>query len=302
MSPDAAAAVERAVRDTGYATNQTARSLVTGRANSVAFLLSERHDVLFADPTFSMLLQGASKALTARTMTLVLLVAGTPDERATVANYVRSGHVDGVLLISSHEDDPMFGMLIESGIPTVSAGLPLGHEDDISWVSINETDSAITMTNYLLGSGRERVAMIAGPQDTPGGRFRLEGFREAMGERFDPRLVAYGDFSIASGSAAASELLRSGEQFDAIFAASDSMAAGAISALTRAGLRVPEDVAVAGFDDSGLAADHDPPITTMRQPWGEISARMVSLLLDGNPRGRVRSEILNTELVVRRSA
>ena len=302
VSPDAAAAVERAIQDTGYATNQSARSLATGKANSVAFLLSERHDVLFADPTFSMLLQGASKALTARKMTLVLLVAGTPDERATVANFVRSGHVDGVLLISSHEDDPMFDILIEAKIPTVTAGLPLGHKDDISWVSVNETESAITMTNYLLGKGHERIAMIAGPQDTPGGRFRLDGFRQAMGERFDPRLVAWGDFSMASGSAAASSLLGRGEGFDAIFAASDSMAAGAIGALTRAGLRVPEDVAVAGFDDSGLAADHDPPITTMRQPWGEISARMVSLLLDGDPKGPSRSEVLDTELVVRRSA
>lgn len=302
VSPDAAAAVERAIMETGYATNQSARSLATGRANSVAFLLSDRHDALFGDPTLPMLLKGASKALSARSMALVLLVAGTPEERSTVSNYVRSGHVDGVLLVSSHEGDPMYDVLIEANIPTVSAGEPLGRQGEMGWVAVDEPGSAATMTNYLLSHGHERIAMIAGPEDTPGGKFRLDGFREAMGERFDPRLVEYGDFTMASGSMAASRLLNTGQRIDAVFAASDSMAAGAISTFARAGLRVPEDIAVAGFDDSSVAADNDPPITTMRQPWGEISERMVSMLLDDPAGARRGREVLETELVIRRSA
>ena len=302
VSPDAAAAVERAVLETGYAANQSARSLATGRANSVAFVLSDRHDALFGDPTFPLLLKGASKALSAKSMALVLLVAGTQEERAAASAYLRSGHVDGVLLVSSHENDPMFDVLVEANIPTVSAGEPLGRQGDMAWVGVDERGSAITMTKYLLSRGYADIAMIAGPADTPGGKRRLEGFREAMGGRFDPRLVEYGDFSMASGSLAAGRLLQGGRPFDAVFAASDSMAAGAISTFSRAGLRVPEDVAVAGFDDSGVAADHEPPITTMRQPWEEISARMVEILLDDPTAAPRTREVLPTELIIRRSA
>jgi DNA-binding LacI/PurR family transcriptional regulator len=144
--------------------------------------------------------------------------------------------------------------------------------------------------------------MIAGPRDTPGGRYRLEGFREELGVDFVPELVEEGDYSMDSGGAAMARLLERTHDIDAVFAANDRMAAGAVATLRRAGLRVPEDIAVAGFDDSGLAARHEPPLTTMRQPWDRISQEMVALLLDvidGVPRETL---MLPTELVVRDSA
>jgi LacI family transcriptional regulator, repressor for deo operon, udp, cdd, tsx, nupC, and nupG len=302
VSPDARAAVEDAIRRTGYTANHAARSLATGRAGSLAFLLTEPQHLLFADPNFSLLLRGAAEALAERSMTLVLLVAGTPEERANVAHFVSAGHVDGVLLISSHEADPLLDSLLDAGVPTVSCGLPLGHQGDLAAVAVDEEGSARTMTRHLLERGHRRIAMIAGPDDTPGGRYRLVGFRAEMGESFDPELVEAGDYSRESGAAAMTRLLERSRDIDAVFAASDMMAAGAVAALRRAGLRVPEDVAVAGFDDSGVAASHEPPLTTMRQPWDRISAEMVTLLLeviDGHPR---RSLTLPTELVVRESA
>lgn len=302
VSPDARVAVEEAIRSTGYTANHHARSLATGRANSLAFLLTEPQHLLFADPTFALLLRGAAEALSQRGMTLVLLVAGTPAERESVTQYLSSGHVDGVLLISSHESDPLLDELVEAGVPTVSCGVPLGHTVPVPTVSVDEEGSARAMTRYLLGAGHRRVAMVAGPADTPGGRYRLVGFREEMGESFDPDLVETGDYSLDSGTAAMTRILERTRDFDAVFAASDLMASGAIAALRAAGLRVPEDVAVAGFDDSGLAATHHPALTTMRQPWERISEEMVSLLLDtvaGRPRPSVT---LPTSLVVRESA
>lgn len=302
VSPGARTAVEEAIRVTGYTTNHAARSLATGRANSIAFLLTEDQHLLFADPTFSLLLRGAAEALAARSMTLVLLVAGTAAERANVEHFVRAGHVDGVMLISSHERDPLLDSLIAAGIPTVSCGLPLGHQGDIPAVSVDESGSARIMTGYLREQGHRRIAMIAGPADTPGGRYRLEGFRQEMGDHYRPELVAQGDYSRESGVTAMAEILARSRDIDAVFAASDLMAAGAITALRKAGLRVPEDVAVAGFDDSGLAAEHEPSLTTMRQPWATISGEMVSMLLDvidGVPRQAVT---LPTSLVVRESA
>ena len=302
VSPASREAVEEAIRATGYTVNHHARSLATGRANSVAFLLTEPQHLLFADPTFSLLLRGAAEALAERSMTLVLLVAGTAAERSNVEHFVGAGHVDGVLLISSHESEPLLDSLIAARVPVVSCGLPLGHQGDVPAVSVDEAGSAREMTRYLRERGHRRIAMIAGPADTPGGRYRLVGFREEMGDDFDPALVEEGDYSLESGTTAMSRILEGTRDFDAVFAASDLMAAGAITALRRAGLRVPEDVAVAGFDDSGLAATHEPPLTTMRQPWDQISAQMVSLLLDVIDGGERRAITLPTTLVVRESA
>jgi len=302
VSPAARIAVENAIAVTGYTANHAARSLATGRANSLAFLLTESQHLLFADPTFSLLLRGAAEALAQRSMTLVLLVAGTPAERANVAHYVSAGHVDGVLLISSHESDPLLETLLAANVPVVSCGVSLGHQADVPAVSVDETGSARVMTAYLREQGHTRIAMIAGPADTPGGRYRLVGFREEMGDDLDPGLIESGDYSADSGAAAMTRLLEKTHDIDAVFAASDLMASGAIAAIRRAGLRVPEDIAVAGFDDSGLAATHEPPLTTMRQPWDQLSAEMVSLLLDvidGKPR---RAITLPTTLVVRESA
>jgi len=302
VSPDARAAVEDAIRSTGFTTNHAARSLATGRAGSLAFLLTEPQHLLFDDPTFALLLRGAAEALTQRNMTLVLLVAGTEAERANVEHFVRAGHVDGVLLISSHESDPLLDRLVAAGVPTVSCGIPLGHQGDVSTVSVDEAGSARTITRYLRDRGRTRIATIAGPHDTPGGKYRLVGFRDELGDAFDPDLVEEGDYSQESGARAMARLLERAPDIDAVFAASDLMAAGAIHTLRRAGKRVPEDIAVAGFDDSGLAATHEPPLTTMRQPWEQISEAMVQLLLDVIGGAPQREIVLPTTLVPRASA
>ncbi|MDE0573902.1 LacI family transcriptional regulator [Demequina sp. B12] len=302
VSPDARVKVEEAIEATGYHANHHARSLATGRTDSVAFLLTEPQHLLFADPTFAILLRGAAEALAKRSKTLVLLVAGSPEERANVAQFVGAGHVDGVLLISSHEEDPLLDTLLETGVPTVACGIPLGHQDDVPTVSIDEVGSAKVATQHLRDLGRTRIAHIAGPEDTPGGRFRRVGYKDALGDAFDPALVADGDFSFDSGAAAMARLLEIDPAVDAVFAASDRMAAGAISTLQRAGKAVPADVAVVGFDDSGLAATMEPPLTTMHQPFDEISESMVDLVLTVISGKRPPSVTLPASLVVRASA
>ncbi|MET0860070.1 MAG: LacI family DNA-binding transcriptional regulator [Microbacterium sp.] len=302
VSPDARTAVDAAIARTGYTTNHHARSLATGRSDSLAFLLTEPQHLLFSDPTFALLLRGATQALAERSMTLVLLVADTESAQANIEHYVRAGHVDGVLLISSHESNTLLTSLVDAGVPTVCSGIPLGDHAFVPTVSVDEDGSARTMTRYLLDRGHRRIAVITGPDDTPGGRFRLEGFRAEMGELFDPDLVEQDTYDSDAGAAAMGRLLERAPDIDAVFAASDVMAVGAIAAARKLGRRVPQDIAVAGFDDSGLAATHDPPLTTMRQPWPEISSKMVEMLLDvirGIPREAV---VLPTTLVVRESA
>lgn len=280
VSPEALTAVQEAIRTTGYSMNQHARSLATGRSNSIAFLLTEPQHLLFEDPTFSILLRGAAEALGQREMPLLLMVAGTTEERRRITDYITAGHVDGVLLISSHRDNPMVKSLLRAEIPVIACGVPIGYEDSVGYVSADDVGGARKMTQHLADSGRTRIATVTGPLDTPGGTMRLAGYREALGERYDETLVRHGDYSREGGRAAMAELLEARPDLDAVFVASDLMAAGAMTAIKDSGRSIPGDVAVGGFDDSGLAATLDPPLTTMRQPFERISSEMVRLLLE----------------------
>jgi DNA-binding LacI/PurR family transcriptional regulator len=301
VSGPALEAVQRAIRKTGYVVNQHARSLVTQRSDSVAFILSEPQDRLFEDPNFNVLLRGCTRALADHDITLLLTIAGTEEDRKRVGRYVTAGHVDGALLVSDHAGSPLLRELKGRGLPVVTCGRPLGHEREISYVAADDRDGARQMVSYLRSRGHQTIATITGPLDTSGGVDRLAGYHDVLGEG-DRRLVVSGDYTQASGEAAMERLLAQAPDIDAVFVCSDLMAAGAIAALRRAGKRVPEDVAVGGFDDSKVALSSTPPLTTIRHPLGRISGEMVRLLLGhiaGEPPAAV---ILPTELVVRGSA
>lgn len=301
VSSESAAAVADAITQTGYKVNPHARSLATHRSNSVAFLLTEPQHLLFEDPNFSMLLRGAAAALTDRKIALVLIIAGTVAERAQATEYLTGGHVDGVLLVSTHSGNPIVASLVKAGVPTVAIGAPAGFESQVGYVSADDFGGGERMVRHLLESGRQTIAHITGPLDTPGGIKRLAGYRAALGDRFDETLVAYGDYSRASGVLCMEELLARRPDLDAVFAGNDVMAAGALSVLQAAGKSVPADVAVAGFDDSGFATTANPQLTTMRQPFDRISIEVVRLLMDVIAGQEPAAITLPTTLVVRES-
>ncbi|WP_037607608.1 LacI family DNA-binding transcriptional regulator [Streptacidiphilus rugosus] len=305
VSPEALKAVNAAIKKTGYVVNRHARSLVTQRSDSVAFLLTEQQDRFFEDPNFNLLLRGCTEALAVHDIPLLLMIAGTEEERRRIGRYITSGHVDGVLLVSSHSGNPMVELLHEARMPVVACGKPLGQVTTTPYVAADDREGARRLVQHLVATGRRRVATVTGPLDTPGGVDRLSGYREVLTEAglgYDPALVVEGDYSRAGGALAMERLLAQAPDLDAVFVASDLMADGALAALDRAGRRVPDDVAVGGFDDSSIAAATRPPLTTVRQPWSRISAEMVRLLLAliaGEPPSSV---ILPTELVTRTSA
>lgn len=302
VSRPAAEAVRKAIRQTGYVVNQHARSLVTQRSQSVAFVLTEPQERLFEDPNFSLLMHGCTQALAEHDITLVMTIAGTPDERARVTRYLTSGHVDGALLVSTHRGNPLLDDLTAHEVPVVACGKPIGHERRVAYVAVDERDGARQMVEYLVGLGRQRIGMITGPLDTAGGIERLAGYREVLGDAADPALVVTGDYTRASGESAMERLLVQAPDVDAVFVASDLTAAGALTALRRAGRSVPGDIAVGGFDDSSIALTSQPALTTIRQPFARISAEMVRLLL-GLMSGQAPSAVtLPAELVVRESA
>ncbi|CAM5618398.1 LacI family DNA-binding transcriptional regulator [Streptomyces coeruleorubidus] len=304
VSPAAQEAVNAAIRRTGYVVNRHARSLITGRSDSIGFLLTEPQEKLFEDPNFNVLLRCCTQALAAHDIPLLLMLAGTQDERRRIMRYITAGHVDGVLLVSSHSADPVAEQLHEAGVPLVQCGKPMGRGTKVSYVAADDRDGARDMMRHLLSLGRRRIGMVNGPVDTPGGVDRLAGYKEVLTEaglEIDERLIVSGDWGRASGEAGAERLLAQAPDLDAVFVASDLMAQGVLAALQRAGRRVPQDVAVGGFDDSPAALASSPELTTIRQPWDRISAEMVRVLLAQIGGEDPAAVILPTELVKRES-
>lgn len=304
VSPTAQEAVNAAIRKTGYVVNRHARSLITGRSDSVGFLLTEPQERFFEDPNFNILLRGCTQALAAHDIPLLLMLAGTEEERRRIARYITAGHVDGVLLVSSRSGDPVAEELCEAGVPLVACGKPIGLGSKVSYVAAADRDGARDMVRHLLSLGRRRIGVVTGPLDTPGGVERLAGYKEMLAEAgvaFDERLVVSGDYSRASGDAGAERLLAQAPDLDAVFVASDLMAQGVLAALRRAGRRVPDDIAVGGFDDSPAATAASPALTTIRQPWDRISNEMVRVLLAQIGGEDPAAVILPTELVKRES-
>ncbi|MEO3773904.1 LacI family DNA-binding transcriptional regulator [Micromonospora sp. B9E7] len=311
VSPEARAAVQQAIAELGYVPNRAARALVTQRTDSVALVVSESGERVFTEPFFASIVRGISSGLLETPMQLWLAMAQSPVERERVEHHLTNQHVDGVLLLSLHDSDPLPTLLEERGLPAVLGGRParmLQPGAQPAWfVDVDNVGGARQAVEYLTGLGRRRIATIAGPQDMGAGLARLAGYTEAVkatGAGVNPDLIAYGDFSEGSGTACMRRLLDVCPDLDAVFVASDLMAFGALRTLREAGRRVPEDVAVIGFDDATIALQADPPLTTVFQPVEEMGRQMARLLV-----ARIRGEelvaphiLLDTQLVHRASA
>jgi DNA-binding LacI/PurR family transcriptional regulator len=298
VSPEARAAVQQAIKELGYVPNRAARALVTQRTDSVALVVSESQERVFDQPYFAGVVRGISSALADTPLQLWLAMAQSAAELQRVEHHLTSQHVDGVLLLSLHESDQLPRLLRERGLPAVLGGRPVGAGQEISYVDIDNVSGARAAVQHLLRSGRRQIATIAGLQDMGVGVDRLAGYQQAIGSARP--LIGYGDWGEASGAAAMRALLAAEPGIDGVFVASDLMAAGALRALRDLGRRVPEDIAVVGFEDSPIASQTDPPLTTVYQPMEEMGRQMVQLLLsrmrgDDEP-GHV---LLDTHLVQR---
>ncbi|MFE4963620.1 LacI family DNA-binding transcriptional regulator [Streptomyces sp. NPDC056660] len=304
--------VRKAVEELGYVPNQAARSLVTKRHDAVAVVIAEPETRIFTDPFFALQLRGISKELTAHDNQLVLLLTEGRDDHARVARYLAGGHVDGALVFSLHLDDPLPGLIEGAGVPTVFGGRPGWSDgtDSAVYVDCDNRGGARDAVRHLAGLGRTRIAHITGPLDQTSAADRLQGYRDVMDVlgKADPRLVVPSDFTPAGGERAMSELLDRCPDVDAVFAANDLTALGALRVLRERGRRVPEDVAVIGFDDVlPVTEETEPSLTTVRQDIEEMGRLMARLLLGSLTRGKPAtgapsSVILPTTLVRRVTA
>jgi DNA-binding LacI/PurR family transcriptional regulator len=306
VRPDTRKTVEKAIARLGYVPNRAARTLVTRRTDTIALVVSESERRVFTDPFFPTIVQGISTAIADTQLQLLLLLARGEREHEKVERYLRQGHVDGVILMSLHGEDPLPRALTEAGIPTVLSGRPLPGEQ-LPYVDADNRGGARAATSYLLSSGRARVATITGPLDMTVGVDRFDGYSDALresGQRVRKKLVAHGDFSREAGARAMKALLGRQPDLDGVFVANDPMAIGALDTLEELGRRVPEDVAIVGFDDIEAAASTTPPLTTVRQPLEEMTKALAELLLRRMEDDRSGGEVVicPTELIRRGSA
>ena len=295
-------AVAKAVRELGYVPNTTARALATNRVGAIILAVSNDDPGLFADPFFAQVVVGVNAALEQTDLALMLIIANSPHGRARLERALRSRRADGILLMEFHDDDPLNRLLVEAHVPVVIGGRPL-HGDPEWYVDADNRGGARVATEHLIASGRRRIATITGPLNQAVGVARFQSYREALAVAGLPaHRYVHADFTERGGADAMTALLAEHPDIDGVFAANDNMAAGALRVLREAGRRVPEDVAVVGFDDLDIARHTYPTLTSVHQPiqaLGYEMARMLMTVIDG---GRPNPLILPTRLVVRDSA
>ncbi len=303
VNPETREQVLRVITETGFHPDPIARSLSSRRADIIGLVIPLAIQSLFEDPFFPRLMQGISQGCNSHDYTLTLFLLHSLEEEARLYTRIsRRQLLDGVIVTATRNGDPLIPELIANRIPFVMHGR---HEDPrVSFVEVDNAAGAYTAVTHLVRLDRRRIALITGPSGSLAAEDRKRGYLNALQERrvrVDESLIMHGDFTETSSYEAMQRLLPHGP--DAVFVASDTMALGALRALREAGKRVPDDVAMVGFDDMPQAATADPPLTTIRQPIQRTGALAVEMLIDILENGAepARRVILPTELVIRAS-
>ncbi|MEU8144878.1 GH1 family beta-glucosidase [Nonomuraea sp. NPDC048901] len=298
VSSEARASVLRAVQELGYVPNAAARSLVTRRTESIALVLSAPRpggEALTAAVVqyVTSVLEGAGKRIT-------LMLADTAESHRRIVQHVEARLVDGVILAMPDRTGPLTESLARTGLPLVLLGKP-PVASLVPYVDVDNIGGAAAATNHLLAAGRRDLGIICGPLDLVTVQDRLTGHRNALERAGAHPLIATADPTLESGAAAARRLLADNPRLDAVFATSDHLAIGALRAARQAGRRVPDDLAIAGFDDIDAAACTTPSLTTVQAPVAEQAMALARLLLSRLEGRHTTSVIVPTRLVVRES-
>lgn len=310
VRPEVRERVWAVIRETGYQPHAAARSLVTRRTRVIGLIIPQTVTTLFTDPYFPILIRGIANACNASQYHLMLSLFSQDQageslvrQEALYRQMLQGRYLDGVVVSSAPLNDPVFSFLSEGGTPFVVIGRCA--YEPVHYVDVDNVNGARMAVEHLLRLGHERIATITGPLNMCAGEDRLKGYRQALSARgiaVDENLIAEGDFTEQGGQMAMRRLLP--YRPTAVFAASDMMAIGAIKVIRDAGLRVPEDIAVVGFDDIPLASMVEPPLTTIRQPieqTGEIAAKLLIDLIENSAGTLTHRVVLPTELVIRAS-
>ena len=296
--------VKEVIRQTGYQPHPAARALVSNRSWTCGLILPRSIDTFFTDPYYPCLIQGIAQACSKQNYTFSLfLMEDEEDEERMFSQVSRRGFMDGILFQSYQCGDTLIGKLLNSGVPLVMLGRHL-QSKNISYVDINNIQSVETAIQYLIDTGHKRIGTITGPQNTAVGVDRKSGYLQALLKNniaIDQSLIVEGTFTDQSGYNSMKQLLPA--KPDAVFAASDHMALGAMRAIRENGLEIPDDISIIGFDDFPLASPSQPALTTIRQPIVQFCSEALKMLIDLVEDGLEpsRKVLLEAEFVIRDS-
>ncbi|MDN4471813.1 LacI family DNA-binding transcriptional regulator [Demequina zhanjiangensis] len=302
VNPSSIEAVRQAIAELGYVPNRAARSLASAQSHAIALVVPEDITRFFGDVFFASIVAGLNDRLDQSDYVLNLMVA-SQDPGGKTERYLLGGAVDGAVVVSHHTSDH-FLERIGDAIPLVFGGRP-GLENIDTWVvDVDNEEGGAVAARRLVERGCTKIATITGPTDMQSALERTRGWKrvvEAAG--LEPGPQVDGDFSMVGGALAMRELLDQYPDVDGVFVASDLMASGAMPVILESGRRIPEDVAVVGYDDSPAALACPVPLTTVLQPSEAMGRAMADILLDVLAGGeRQRSTIMPIELVERESA
>jgi LacI family transcriptional regulator len=290
----------------GYTPNPAARALVTQRTQAIGVVIPLAPLTFFEDAFyFPTLLQGISNTTSHRDYSMMLWLAQSEeDDQKFYRRIITNRLMDGVIIASAARGEPLIDHFLQSGTPFVLVEDPCLDSDQISFVSVDNLTAAYNAVSHLISLGRRRIGHITGNLHIADGQDRLEGYKQALtaaGMDVNEAWIAEGNFSHRSGYEGMKKLLDQG--LDAVFAGNDITARGVLQALNEAQVRVPDDVALVGFDDLPTAVHVTPKLTTVRQPIEEKGRLAASILLDliENADSQPRQVLLPTQLVIRES-
>jgi LacI family transcriptional regulator len=297
--------VLQAMDELGYTPNKAARSLRAQKSYAIACIVPDITNAFF--PAF---LRGIQSVTEPHDYDLIIYDSHTSASKEL--HYARSlgcGHVDGAVAVLFHRDDEVVSALLEQGLHLVTfeGSCPKMGSRQHDVVYVDNASAAREAVAYLIDLGHTRIGMLTGTEGTPPQRWRLQGYRAALSDHgliLEDALVRNGDYTEQAGYAEMQTLLSLPERPSALFAANDLMAIGAMLAVQDAGLRIPQDIAIMGFDDIPAARLAHPRLTTVRQfqeKTGEQAARLLFDRLCGNPAKEVEFVEMPVEIVARQS-
>jgi DNA-binding LacI/PurR family transcriptional regulator len=304
VAPTTKERVYRAVRDLGYRPHATARSLRTSRTQLAALAVPD-----ITNPFYPSMMRGMADELAGHGYrVMVHNTDGEREQELEVLDTLTDGSVDGAVLFAFHLTDRDLRPVSDSGVPLVVLGMAERASGVVDMVTSDDRSGMDQATRHVLGLGRHPLGFLGGPADAPMTKSRLDGFRAAhhsMSRRVEPRLITAADFTTAGGAEAARRLLGEAGAPRGIVCANDLMAIGALQAATELGFRVPDDVAIVGFDDIEAASLVRPRLTTVSnraREHGQVCARLLLDRLAGEYSGAGRTVMIPTDLVLRESA
>lgn len=293
-----------AARELNYHPDAAGRKLASGQSNTLGFVMRQSAEQIFSDAFLVQVVLGLEQ-VAAQNGFHVLLKPLEPEARVGYTRLIYENLVDGIILSGPREDDEEILSLHEQGVPVVLQGQLPG--SSIPFVDINAVEGARSVVDHLISLGHKRIAIITNASlHYTSAQQRCQGYCQALesaGLPVDKTLMREGNYTPASGYSAMSELLAAAPDLTAVFVASDVVAMGALQAIKQAGLRIPDQVAVAGFDNIPLAQYFDPPLTTISLPafgLGWAAGERLIHLIQGEPLEQ-QEFFLDSNLIIRQS-